>query len=74
LKSIRQVLLGLAETIFEEQTSLEKLVGTMMNHARTYLPCQRIALYVTLDGRIQKGNVLINNYDLNGKIFELSVQ
>ena len=41
-----QVLLGLAQSIFEEQTSLQKLIQTMMAHARFYLQCQRIALYV----------------------------
>lgn len=41
-----QVLLGLAKSIFEEQTSLKKLVNLMMSHARNYLLCRRIALYV----------------------------
>lgn len=41
-----KVLLGLAKSIFEEQTSLQKLVQTMMTHARYYLQCHRIALYV----------------------------
>lgn len=41
-----QVLLGLAQSIFEEQTSLQKLVRLMMSHARNYLFCRRIALYL----------------------------
>lgn len=41
-----QVLLGLAESIFQEQTSLKKLVELMMSNARNYLHCRRIVIYV----------------------------
>jgi hypothetical protein len=41
-----QVLLGLAESIFQEQTSLKKLVQLMMSNARNYLHCRRIVIYV----------------------------
>jgi hypothetical protein len=46
LARIIQVLLGLAESIFQEQTSLKKLVELMMSNARNYLHCRRIVIYV----------------------------
>ncbi|EFX88338.1 hypothetical protein DAPPUDRAFT_311486 [Daphnia pulex] len=45
-KQRNQVLLGLAESIFQEQTSLKKLVQLMMSNARNYLHCRRIVIYV----------------------------
>ena len=64
------MLLGLAGSLFEEQTSLQKLVQLMMSHAREYLHCRRIALYVLAppDGTITAGFENVNEAPLETRL------
>ena len=44
--SLFQLLLSLARNLFEEQMSLERLVGTIITEAKEMLKCQRCTVYL----------------------------